>query len=85
MAIFGPIWMFFVVKMAIFGQFGLKISELFRKNFTSFSQVETSLEKARKTRSNPNFRKTVITETRENENFWQKPSFEGPYIFGREH
>ena len=33
-----------------------------------FSRVETSSEKARITRSSPNFRKTAITETRENEN-----------------
>ncbi len=34
-----------------------------------FSRVATSSEKARKTRSDPNFCKTAITETRENENF----------------
>jgi len=34
-----------------------------------FSRVGTSSEKARITRPNPNFRKTPITETRENENF----------------
>ncbi len=33
-----------------------------------FWRVETSLEKAQKTCSDPNFRKTAITKTRENEN-----------------
>jgi len=34
-----------------------------------FLRVGTSSEKAQKTRSDPNFRKTAISETRENENF----------------
>ena len=36
--------------------------------WNEFSRVETSSEKARKTHSDPNFCKTAITETRENEN-----------------
>ncbi len=40
-----------------------------RTSWNKFSRVEMSSVKARKTHSNPNFWKTLITETRENENF----------------
>jgi len=36
-----------------------------------YSRDGTSSEKARKTRSNPNFRKTAISETRSDPNFWK--------------
>ncbi len=35
-------------------------------------RVGTSSDKAQNTRSNPNFQKTAISETRENENFGKK-------------
>ncbi len=43
-----------------------------------FSRVGTSSEKARITRPNPNFQKTPITETRENENFGKNHLSQGP-------
>ncbi len=38
-------------------------------SWDEFSRFGTSSEKARKTRSDPNFQKTAISETRENQNF----------------
>jgi hypothetical protein len=53
-------------------------SELFSEHSSrvssrnEFSRVGTSSEKARKTRSDPNFRKTAISETRSDPNFRKK-------------
>jgi len=42
-----------------------------------FSQVRTSSEKAQKTRSDPNFWKTAISETRENKKFGKTRLLQG--------
>jgi hypothetical protein len=52
-------------------------SELFSEHSSwvssrnEFSRVGTSSEKARKTRSDPNFRITAISKTRSDPNFWK--------------
>ncbi len=55
------------MKIAKKRNFSQKIRVRMSQN--EYSRVGMSSEKARKTRSNPNFWKTPITETRENENF----------------
>ncbi len=54
-------------KKVFFSQFSTKIRV--GTSCNEFSRVKTSSVKARKTRSDPSFRKTAISETRENKNF----------------
>ena len=61
-----------VATKALHSELFAELSGRFSRR-NEYSRDGTSSEKARKTRSDPNFRYLGISETRENENFGKKP------------